>query len=135
MTLVNSTIPSIPSIRIADLTVAYQRKPVLWEINLSIPQGSLVGLVGPNGAGKSTLIKSIMDMVPRISGSIEIHGDALSKQRHNIAYVPQRESVDWDFPATVLDVGCIAKSVGFCLFANSTASVRWMHWLSWESPS
>ena len=100
----NSTIPSIPSIRIADLTVAYQRKPVLWEINLSIPQGSLVGLVGPNGAGKSTLIKSIMDMVPRISGSIEIHGDALSKQRHNIAYVPQRESVDWDFPATVLDV-------------------------------
>ena len=92
------------SIRIADLTVAYQRKPVLWEINLSIPKGALVGLVGPNGAGKSTLIKSIMDMVPRISGNVEIHGESLAKQRHRIAYVPQRESVDWDFPATVLDV-------------------------------
>jgi manganese/zinc/iron transport system ATP- binding protein len=92
------------AIRIADLTVAYQRKPVLWEINLSIPQGALVGLVGPNGAGKSTLIKSIMDMVPRISGTIEIQGEPLSKQRQNIAYVPQRESVDWDFPATVVDV-------------------------------
>jgi len=92
------------AIDIADLTVAYQRKPVLWEINLKIPQGALVGLVGPNGAGKSTLIKSIMDMVPRIAGRVEIHGQPLNKQRHNIAYVPQRESVDWDFPATVLDV-------------------------------
>ncbi len=92
------------AIRIADLTVAYQRKPVLWEINLSIPCGALVGLVGPNGAGKSTLIKSIMDMVPRISGTVEVHGEPLEKQRQNIAYVPQRESVDWDFPATVLDV-------------------------------
>ena len=92
------------AIRIADLTVAYQRKPVLWEINLSIPCGALVGLVGPNGAGKSTLIKSIMDMVPRISGRVEVHGEPLEKQRQNIAYVPQRESVDWDFPATVLDV-------------------------------
>lgn len=92
------------AIRIADLTVAYQRKPVLWEINLSIPCGGLVGLVGPNGAGKSTLIKSIMDMVPRISGKIEVHGEPLERQRQNIAYVPQRESVDWDFPATVVDV-------------------------------
>jgi manganese/zinc/iron transport system ATP- binding protein len=95
---------TIPAIKIADLTVAYQRKPVLWEINMAIPQGTLVGLVGPNGAGKSTLIKSIMDMVPRISGSIQIHGQSLAQQRHRIAYVPQRESVDWDFPATVLDV-------------------------------
>lgn len=95
---------SVPALKIADLTVAYQRKPVLWEINLSIPKGALVGLVGPNGAGKSTLIKSIMDMVPRISGTIQIHGEPLAAQRHKIAYVPQRESVDWDFPASVLDV-------------------------------
>jgi len=92
------------AIRISDLTVAYQRKPVLWEINLAIPKGALVGLVGPNGAGKSTLIKSIMEMVPRISGKIEIAGESLAKQRRNVAYVPQRESVDWDFPATVMDV-------------------------------
>lgn len=92
------------AIEIADLTVAYQRKPVLWEINLSIPSGTLVGLVGPNGAGKSTLIKSIMNLIPKISGSILVHGQPVEKQRHKIAYVPQRESVDWDFPATVLDV-------------------------------
>jgi manganese/zinc/iron transport system ATP- binding protein len=95
---------SVPAIRISDLTVAYQRKPVLWEINLSIPKGALVGLVGPNGAGKSTLLKSVMDMVPRISGRVAIDGQPLSKKRNRIAYVPQRESVDWDFPATVLDV-------------------------------
>ncbi len=96
--------PTTHSIEIADLTVAYQRKPVLWEINLTIPSGALVGLVGPNGAGKSTLLKSVMGMVPTISGSVRIHGQSLREQRHNIAYVPQRESVDWDFPATVLDV-------------------------------
>jgi manganese/zinc/iron transport system ATP- binding protein len=93
-----------PSIEIADLTVAYQRKSVLWEINLSIPTGSLVGIVGPNGAGKSTLLKAIVDLVPRVSGQIHILGNTVASQRHRIAYVPQRESVDWDFPASVLDV-------------------------------
>lgn len=96
--------PSENSIEIADLTVAYHRKPVLWEINLNIPTGSLVGIVGPNGAGKSTLMKAIVDLVPRVSGQVRIHGGTIPSQRHRIAYVPQRESVDWDFPASVLDV-------------------------------
>jgi manganese/zinc/iron transport system ATP- binding protein len=95
---------STPAIEIADLTVAYHRKPVLWEISLSIPPGSLVGIVGPNGAGKSTLLKSIIGLVPRVSGQIQMHGQASTQCRHRIAYVPQRESVDWDFPASVLDV-------------------------------
>ena len=93
-----------PAIEISDLTVAYERKPVLWEINLSVAQGVLGGIVGPNGAGKSTLIKAILELVPRVSGSIRVLGEPIGPQRHRIAYVPQRESVDWDFPSTVLDV-------------------------------
>ena len=112
------------AIRIADLTVAYQRKPVLWEINLSIPSGALVGLVGPNGAGKSTLIKSIMDMVPRISGTVEVHGEPLAKQRHNIAYVPQRESVDWDFPVSVMDVVLMGRYGKLGLLKRPTKADR-----------
>lgn len=92
------------AIEVSDLTVAYHRKPVLWEINLSVPRGVLGGIVGPNGAGKSTLIKAMLDLVPRLSGSVRMEGRELAEVRHRIAYVPQRESVDWDFPATVLDV-------------------------------
>lgn len=93
-----------PAIEISDLTVAYERKPVLWEINLSVPQGVLGGIVGPNGAGKSTLIKAMLELVPRVSGTVKLLGQQIGAQRHRIAYVPQRESVDWDFPSTVLDV-------------------------------
>jgi manganese/zinc/iron transport system ATP- binding protein len=94
----------IGAIQVSDLTVAYQRKPVLWEISLDIPAGSLVGLVGPNGAGKSTLIKAMMGLVPKVSGEILLDAKTMEDQRARVAYVPQRESVDWDFPASVLDV-------------------------------
>ena len=93
-----------PAIEISDLTVAYDRKPVLWEINLSVARGVLGGIVGPNGAGKSTLIKAVLELVPRVSGKVKVQGQPIGSQRHRIAYVPQRESVDWDFPSTVLDV-------------------------------
>lgn len=93
-----------PFIQVSDLTVAYQRKPVLWEISIDIPRGALVGLVGPNGAGKSTLLKAMLNMVSRMSGEITLEGRPMLEQRERIAYVPQRESVDWDFPASVLDV-------------------------------
>ena len=89
---------------IRDLTVAYHRKPVLWNVTLDIPDGKLVGLVGPNGAGKSTLLKAIIGIVPKISGAIQIFGHSYSESRAIVAYVPQRETVDWDFPATALDV-------------------------------
>jgi manganese/zinc/iron transport system ATP- binding protein len=91
-------------IHIREMTIAYHRKPVLWEVNLDIPQGKLVGLVGPNGAGKSTLLKAIMGMMPLLSGSVRIFGETYANVRQRVAYVPQRESVDWDFPASVLDV-------------------------------
>lgn len=87
-----------------DMTVAYHRKPVLWDIDFDIPEGKLVGIIGPNGAGKSTLIKAVLDLIPRASGKVTIYGKSYRQQRHLVAYVPQRESVDWDFPVSALDV-------------------------------
>jgi manganese/zinc/iron transport system ATP- binding protein len=87
-----------------DLTVAYHRKPVLWDVDLSLPEGKLIAVVGPNGAGKSTLIKSILNLIPRASGAVSIYGRPYEIQRHLVGYVPQRESVDWDFPVSALDV-------------------------------
>ena len=95
--------PEIP-LAIHDLTVAYNRKPVLWDIELNIPEGKLVGIVGPNGAGKSTLLKACLDLIPKTSGWAHIYGKPYRKARHLVAYVPQRESVDWDFPVSALDV-------------------------------
>lgn len=89
---------------IHDLTVAYHRKPVLWDIDLAIPEGRLTAVVGPNGAGKSTLIKAVLGLVPSASGRIRIYGKPYRRQRHLVGYVPQRESVDWDFPVNALDV-------------------------------
>ncbi|MCR9294246.1 MAG: ABC transporter ATP-binding protein [bacterium] len=87
-----------------DLTVAYHRKPVIWDVAFDLPAGSLVGIVGPNGAGKSTLLKAVMDLVPRASGRVEVFGQPYRQSRHRVGYVPQRESVDWDFPVDALDV-------------------------------
>lgn len=89
-------------LEVHDLTVAYHRKPVLWGIDLVVPKGKLIGIVGPNGAGKSTLIKAVMGLLPLSSGWVKIFGK--SKNFRRVGYVPQRESVDWDFPVTVMDV-------------------------------
>jgi manganese/zinc/iron transport system ATP- binding protein len=102
---------------IYDLTVAYHRKPVIWDVSFDVPPGKLVGVVGPNGAGKSTLLKAVMDLVPRASGRIRVYGRSYRKNRHRVGYVPQRESVDWDFPVDALDVvamGLYGK-IGWCL--------------------
>ena len=93
-----------PVLEIHDLTVAYNRKPVLWGIDLTLPKGKLIGIVGPNGAGKSTLIKACMGLIPLASGWIQLFEQPLDAVRQRISYVPQRESVDWDFPASVRDV-------------------------------
>lgn len=92
------------AIEINDLTVAYKYRPVLWDIDLRIPKGKMVVILGPNGAGKSTLIKTILGVVKPLAGTIRIFGNDVDKVRSLIGYVPQRSSVDWDFPATVLDV-------------------------------
>ena len=92
------------ALEIHDMTVAYHRRPVLWDIDMQIPEGKLVGIVGPNGAGKTTLIKAALGLVPLASGKVEIYAKSYQQQRHLVGYVPQRESVDWDFPVTVRDV-------------------------------
>ncbi len=100
----SSTITAVAPLEIHDLTVAYHRKPVLWGIDLTIPSGQLVGIVGPNGAGKSTLIKACMGLLPLQSGWVKMFGRSFEKVPTRIGYVPQRESVDWDFPVSVMDV-------------------------------
>jgi manganese/zinc/iron transport system ATP- binding protein len=92
------------AVTIDDLTVAYKYKPVLWDIDLAIPEGILMAIVGPNGAGKSTLIKAILNIIKPIAGNILIYGNSYEKSRSLVAYVPQKGSVDWDFPTTALDV-------------------------------
>ncbi len=104
MTRSDSPPPAAPPIEIHDMTVAYHRKPVLWDIDLVLPEGKLIGIIGPNGAGKSTLIKAILGLVPLSSGWVKVYGEPYRKQRRLLGYVPQRESVDWDFPVDVLDV-------------------------------
>jgi manganese/zinc/iron transport system ATP- binding protein len=91
-------------VSIENLTVAYNQKPVLQEIEFTAPEGKLIGIVGPNGAGKSTLIKAILGLVPKASGNVRIYGKPYKTQQKLIGYVPQRESVDWDFPTNALDV-------------------------------
>lgn len=98
-----------PVLEAYQLTVNYEKTAVLWDLNFSIPQGSMVGIIGPNGAGKSTLLKAAMELICPISGSVSFFGSPLSKVREKVAYVPQRASVDWDFPITAFDLvlmGC-----------------------------
>jgi manganese/zinc/iron transport system ATP- binding protein len=95
--------PSSP-LSIHDVTVAYQGRRVLWDIDYDAPAGKLVAIVGPNGAGKSTLIKAALELVPLTDGEVRFFGKPYRTQRKRIGYVPQRTSVDWDFPVNALDV-------------------------------
>lgn len=97
-------IKDAPPLEIHDLTVSYHKRPVLWGIDIEVPRGKLVGVIGPNGAGKSTLIKATMGLLPWSSGWVKIFGKSIKDNLNRIGYVPQRESVDWDFPVSVMDV-------------------------------
>ncbi|MBA2384773.1 MAG: metal ABC transporter ATP-binding protein [Actinobacteria bacterium] len=92
------------AVEVTDLTVAYGEKPVLWDIDLEVPKGVLMAIVGPNGAGKTTLIRTVLGMVKPAAGQTLVLGRPYDEQRNLVAYVPQRGSVDWDFPTSVLDV-------------------------------
>jgi manganese/zinc/iron transport system ATP- binding protein len=92
------------AVTVHDLTVAYRDDPVLWDIDLSIPTGTLTAVIGPNGAGKSTLLKAILGLIPVASGTVEIFGHTSPTQRQLVGYVPQRGSVDWSFPTNALDI-------------------------------
>jgi manganese/zinc/iron transport system ATP- binding protein len=92
------------AVAVRDLTVAYGEKPVLWDVDLDVPPGVLMAIVGPNGAGKTTLIKAVLGLIKPVAGQVTTHGRPYDRQRRQVAYVPQRGSVDWDFPTSVLDV-------------------------------
>jgi manganese/zinc/iron transport system ATP- binding protein len=95
---------SPPLVEFHDLTVAYDGKPVLWNVDLTITEPCLFGVIGPNGAGKSSLLKAALGLAPIVGGSVRFHGLPLDRMRGRIGYVPQRESVDWEFPVNVMDV-------------------------------
>ena len=92
------------ALHVEDLTVAYHEKPVLWDVDLDAPPGVLMAVCGPNGAGKTTLIKAILGLIKPTAGEVLIYGKPYPEQRRLVGYVPQRESVDWDFPTNVTDV-------------------------------
>lgn len=124
----SEALPKDAPLNIRDLTVAYHRKPVIWDVDLTVPSAQLVGLVGPNGAGKSTLMKACLDLIPRTSGEVFMMGLPYNQVRQRVAYVPQRESVDWDFPVSALEVvtmGLYAE-LGWLRRVNKRAKARAM---------
>ncbi len=108
--------PQIESnIIVQHLTVAYNKRPVLWDIDVTIPRGNLVAIVGPNGAGKSTFLQAMLNIVPSISGNVSFFGTSLKQYRKNISYIPQRKYIDWDFPINVIELVTMGvyKKVGW----------------------
>jgi manganese/zinc/iron transport system ATP- binding protein len=102
---------------IHDMTVAYHRRPVIWDLEYTAPRGKLVAIIGPNGAGKSTMLGAALDLVPKVSGRVLFFGQPYRKARDHVGYVPQRESVDWDFPINVRDVVAMGlyRKIGWCM--------------------
>lgn len=113
-----------PALEIHDLTVAYRKRSVLWGVDVSVPQGQLVGILGPNGAGKSTLIKACLGILEPEAGWVRFFGQPAASQYRRIGYVPQRESVDWDFPVTVRDVVAMGRHGRLGLFRRPGAEDR-----------
>ena len=113
------------------MSVAYDSRPVLWEIEFDCPKGSLVAVCGPNGAGKTTFMKSVLGLTPILRGQIEFWGTSLDSSRSRISYVPQRESVDWDFPVSVLDVVCMGfyREIGVFRRVNNSHRERAIEYL------
>ncbi|MFP4321603.1 MAG: metal ABC transporter ATP-binding protein [Anaerolineales bacterium] len=99
-----NTLQEPTALSVDDLTVAYNSKPAIWDVDLEVPEGVLMAIVGPNGAGKSTFLKAVLNLVPRAAGTVRFYGKPYAQARSLVGYVPQRGSVDWDFPTSVLDV-------------------------------
>ena len=112
------------ALEIEQLTVSFDKTPVLWDINFSLPTGRLCAVVGPNGAGKSTLLQAILGIVKPLSGTIRLLGEEARKVQARVAYVPQRSSVDWNFPISVLDVVLMGRYRKLGLFKWPRASDR-----------
>lgn len=111
-------------IRVEDLTMAYSDIPVLWDIDLDFIKGSTTAIIGPNGAGKSTLLKGMLGLMKPLTGYVKFWGEPYEKIRNKIAYVPQTETVNWDFPITVLDVVMMGRYGSLRLFKRPTEKMK-----------
>lgn len=112
------------ALEVHHLTVAYRHSPVLWAVDFSVPLGSMAAIIGPNGAGKSTLLKAIMGLLPSQSGNISVLGGTIDSRRSAIAYVPQKEEVDWDFPITVEEVVVMGRAAHLPFYRRATENDR-----------
>lgn len=108
------------SVEVHNLTVSYGSSPVLWDVDFELPTGKIIGIIGPNGSGKTTLLKTIMGLIDAASGFVKIFDKPLNAIREQVAYVPQRESVDWDFPSSVYDVVMMGRYRSKNLFKRAT---------------
>jgi manganese/zinc/iron transport system ATP- binding protein len=105
-------ISKIPALDVSHLTVLYNNNPILVDFSVTVPQGVMLGVIGPNGAGKTTFIKAVLDLISVTAGTVTILGKAIKNARSRVAYVPQRSTIDWDFPITVFDMvlmGCYGR--------------------------
>jgi manganese/zinc/iron transport system ATP- binding protein len=126
-----------PALHVHQLTVNYEKTPVLWDVSLEVEPGQVVGIIGPNGAGKSTFLKAMLGMLKPMSGKVEFFGHSLKRVRKRIAYVPQRESVDWEFPITVLELVLMGRYGRLGLFrwprqADREAARRYLEMVGME---
>ncbi len=117
-------VAAAPLVEFHDVTVAYGRRPVLWNVDLEIDAACLFGIIGPNGAGKSTLLKAGLGLVPLVGGFVRFGGVPLAGVRSRVGYVPQRETVDWDFPVSVMDVVLMGTYARLGWFRRPTARER-----------
>lgn len=108
----------VPAVQVSNLSVHYHTLEVLWDINLELAQGHFVGILGPNGAGKSTFLKAVLGLVVPMSGSIRLFGKRFSDVRKRVAYVPQRETIDWDFPITLRELVLMGRYPHITLFSR-----------------
>jgi len=115
--------PSTP-LAIRGLTVSHGDKPAVFSVDADFPAVAMTAIIGPNGAGKSTLLKAVLGAIPRVSGEVLVFGRPIDKARRRIAYVPQRASVDWDFPTTVMDVVLMGLYRKLGLLGRITATHR-----------
>lgn len=104
------------ALSVKDLTVSYDEHTALKNINLEVEEGNLIGIIGPNGAGKSTLMKAALGLISKDRGKVKVHDKPIKEMRKNIAYVPQRTNIDWDFPINVLDTVLLGRYPKLGLF-------------------
>ncbi len=117
-----------PMVELHNATVTYQSRPAIWNVDYIIPRGNMVGVIGPNGSGKTTMLKAVMGLVPLSSGYTQVFGQPLAKVREQVAYVPQRSSVDWDFPTNVFDTVLMGRYRSQNLLRRTTKADKEIAW-------